>query len=130
MIAHSEALLAEVAFLAGDAAASATLWRSSLNHRSRMGEPLAVVECLEGISRLVLEQGDATAATRLHAGASAQRARCGSVLSPRARPGDDAHDHACNRALGTEVFARERQWGAGASLQELTSLALAVLGAR
>ncbi|HEX7977582.1 MAG TPA: protein kinase [Gemmatimonadaceae bacterium] len=130
MIAHSEALLAEVALLAGDRAASAAFWRASLERRMEMGEPLSVVECLEGISRLALEQGDARAATRLHAGASAQRARYGSALPPRARSGDEAHDHACERALGTEAFAREREWSRGASLEELASLALGVVGAR
>jgi serine/threonine-protein kinase PknK len=127
-VAQSEALLAEVAFLAGDRDTSTALWRSSLDRRSAMGEPLAVVECLEGVSRLVLERGDATAATRLHTGASAQRARYGSALPPRARPGDEAHDHACERALGMEALAREREWGRGASLQELASLALGLLG--
>jgi hypothetical protein len=130
MIAHSEAILAEVALLAGDGAASAALSRSSLERRMAMGEPLGVVECVEGISRLALNRGDAAAAARLHAGASTHRSRYGSVLPPRVQPVAEAHARACARALGQEAFAQECELGRGASLEELASLALGVLGAR
>ena len=130
MIAHTEALLAEVALLAGDSRMSAARWRSSLDRRMAMGEPLSVAECLDGISRLALHHGDATAAARLRAGASAQRARRGSALPPRAQPAAEAHDRACAHALGQEGLAREGAWGKEASLEELTSLAHGVLGAR
>jgi hypothetical protein len=126
-IAHSEALLAEVACRSGDWGTSASYWQASLQRRLGMGEALAIVECLEGISRLALAQDDVSAAARLQLGAAVHRARHGSRLAPRDRIVADAHADACARALYAASLERERQWSETASLEDLATEAYRVV---
>ena len=83
-VADAEALLGTLAHCEGDRAESGARWASALRARVALGEAIAVSECLDGIAWLAADTGDAPAATRLLAGAAAERARLGITPSDRA----------------------------------------------
>ncbi len=120
---ESITLLAETERRRRNLKVAAQLFTEALDSRLTIGEPIGVVECVEGIGAMAIDHGDFDVATRLLAGAAAERERVGAPLPLRYRDDNEQRDRTLERELGSYAWFATVQEGRASAAPVLAALA-------
>ncbi|HEY4827596.1 MAG TPA: BTAD domain-containing putative transcriptional regulator [Solirubrobacteraceae bacterium] len=104
---------------------STAMLREALELSVALGERVQTTECLEAVAELAARTGDAVTGAALVGAADAERERAGARRKPDEFPFYDTTVEKLERALGHDVYARERERGRSASLEAAVAVALA-----